>query len=192
MVHVYGRGISRSVGDRLRIRSGGSSGDSSSCWEPVTVDGSAATAWAFLLVLVPVGLVLVLRAGVNPGDGSDVGPGHLCGGFRDQLRGPFLSGARLHRRRQRCSATWAFITWRTLADDSWARSPPALFSSLQALRAVFGAPLLSCWRRPYCLCGCRKAARYLSPLPVSAKVNEETAKRLERPRSYMHRAVRTD
>ena len=31
------------------------------------VDGSAATTWAFLLVLVPVGLVLILRAGVNPG-----------------------------------------------------------------------------------------------------------------------------
>jgi predicted MFS family arabinose efflux permease len=30
------------------------------------VDGSAATAWAFILVVVPVGLVLVLRAGVDP------------------------------------------------------------------------------------------------------------------------------
>src|SRR5579863_6022829 len=32
-----------------------------------SVDGSAATTWAFLLVLVPVGLVVALRAGANPG-----------------------------------------------------------------------------------------------------------------------------
>ena len=32
-----------------------------------TVDGSAATTWAFLLVIVPVGLGLILRVGVNPG-----------------------------------------------------------------------------------------------------------------------------
>ncbi len=61
-----------------------------------TIDGAAARLWAFVLLLIPLGLIAALQFGGHPGLDTHRGPGCFRGGFCDQLGDPFLSGAGLH------------------------------------------------------------------------------------------------
>ena len=112
-----------------------------------TVDGAAARQWAFVLLLVPLGLIAALRLGVESRARAHGGPCRLRSGFCDQLGGPFLSGAGLHGRGQRRSE-------RGLLLHGECRRASARHAALRRRVPVCGIPGLPVGIRGACARGC--------------------------------------
>ena len=128
----------------------GCAGDAATFGRGDAVDGAAARQWAFVLLLVPIGIAGALQTGARPGVTLIVGLAVFAVVFAvNSAVHSYLVLAYTDEDSVALNVGFYYMA-NAGGDGSWAPCSPASSSSSQGSRAVCGVPRRLCSRPPFC------------------------------------------